>query len=367
MIYLDHASTTYVSPEIIDVINSTMKESWGNPSNLYDWGVKSKKIINEARISIAGSIGAKPGEIYFTSGASEGNAWALNQKPKCLCSAYEHHNIINNPKSVIIDENYLDMALTELNLRMQQDACLPYFGNYLFSHMLVNNETGEIFPVSRMTKKAHALGMLVHSDLTQALGNISVNVKDLGIDMATFTGHKIHAPKGIGFMYISEDVKEIKPLIYGGGQERGIRAGTENIPYIAGLRIAVNNAVVNRKYKEVVTSKLKQQLVNGLTEKKLPFIINSPGNSIASTLNISFKDIEGEALAMLLNDKEIYVGVGSACNTGDFEPSSVLTAMGVPDDYIRGAMRFSFDVTNTKEEINKVIEAIDQGYHELMD
>ena len=209
--------------------------------------------------------------------------------------------------------------------------------------------------------------MLVHSDLTQALGNISVNVKELGIDMATFTGHKIHAPKGIGFMYISEDVKEIKPLIYGGGQERGIRAGTENIPYIAGLRIAVNNAVVNRKYKEVATSKLKQQLVNGLTEKKLPFIINSPGNSIASTLNISFKDIEGEALAMLLNDKEIYVGVGSACNTGDFEPSSVLTAMGVPEDYIRGAMLFSFDVTNTKEEINKVIEAIDQGYHELMD
>ena len=249
---------------------------------------------------------------------------------------------------------------------IEDEIYLPYYGNYLFSHMLVNNETGEIFNIPRMAEKAHMLGMLVHSDLTQALGNISVNVKELGIDMATFTGHKIHAPKGIGFMYISEDVKEIKPLIYGGGQERGIRAGTENIPYIAGLRIAVNNAVVNRKYKEVVTSKLKHQLVNGLTEKKLPFIINSPGNSIASTLNISFKDIEGEALAMLLNDKEIYVGVGSACNTGDFEPS-VLTAMGVPEDYIRGAMRFSFDVTNTKEEINKVIEAIDQGYHELMD
>ena len=363
-IYLDHASTTYVYPEVIDEINRVMKDYWGNPSNLYDFGQKSKEIINQARESIANCIGAKPEEIFFTSGASEGNAWICKQGTSILCSPYEHHNLIHNPKAVLIDENYLDMALANYNYELHAGN----YENFICSWMYVNNETGEIFPIERICRKAHSLGMKFHSDMTQALGHISINVKELGVDFATFSTHKCHMCKGQGFVYINSDtVKQVEPLIYGGGQEGGIRAGTENIPYIAGARLAVINSCNSMGFQNTICREMKQYLIKTLTEKLGDDImIVTPGNSIDTTLCVCFKDISGEALMMTMADEyNVYLGVGSACNSGDLEPSSVLKAMGIPDEYIQGQIRFSFDKRNTMTEIKTVANLLINTYKEM--
>ena len=238
MIYLDHASTTYVYPEVIDAVKNTMEQNWGNPSNLYQFGVESRKILDRARRTLATNLGCEPGEIIFTSGASEGNAWVVNlSNGDLFCSGYEHHNLYANPRCRIIDEAFLDLAIRGMEDTDEDENPMgvnkSYYEGRICSHMYVNNETGEIFPIERLCEKAHLLGMYFHSDMTQALGNVPINLHNLGVDFATFSGHKIHAPKGVGFIYInSRTFKEPCPMIYGGGQEFGLRAGTENVPYI---------------------------------------------------------------------------------------------------------------------------------------
>ena len=204
MIYLDHASTTYVDSEAKQIIMETLNK-WGNPSNLYDFGQESKKLIEVARESVAKSINASPSEIFFTSGASESNAWALSQKDNVVCSPYEHHNILHHPNAIIGDEDYINKAYKwgEIN-----DFYFTDYNNFVFSFMYVNNETGQIFPIKRMCEKVHAVHGIFHSDMTQAWGNVPIDVKDLGIDMASFSGHKLHTPKGIGFLYVSEEYQK---------------------------------------------------------------------------------------------------------------------------------------------------------------
>lgn len=365
MIYLDHASTTYIYPEVIDVIKNSLNNNWGNPSSLYNLGKNSKEKIQEARISIANSIGAKPQEIIFSSGASEGNAFIAHQSPKILCSPYEHHNFITNPKCILIDENYLDLAIKK---EIDQDYKLGTYNNWICSWMYVNNETGEIFDIKKIGEKAHKLGMFFHSDMTQALGNIPINVKELNVDYATFSGHKVHAPKGIGFIYInSETIEKTLPLIYGGGQEFNIRAGTENIAYIEGLRLAVINSCSKIHFKTAHTYKLKKYAQKLMEEyfNKEDYIIVSPGNSVNNIFCFCLKNISGEIITDILNQKQICISNGSACNSGNLEPSSVLEAMQIPEDYIYGEIRLSFDLTNTKNEIKIVLEEISKAYKEL--
>lgn len=352
-IYMDSASTTKVNPEIITIIKKDLEDFWANPSNLYSISEKPKQIIEEARRSIAKCIGAEPFEIFFTSGSSEGNVWACEQRDKVLCSPYEHHNLTTNPKCSIIDEDWLDKAcIWKLN---NPEDCLSTYENFLCSWMYVNNETGEIFDIKRIARKAHELGMIFHSDMTQAIGNVPINVKELDVDIATFSGHKIHAPKGIGFIYFnSKRINNIKQLIYGGQQEHTKRPGTENVPYIDALRMAVYNAVVNRVSKQNYCLELKKLMVEELNKYGLQFIINSPGNSVNNILNVSFKDISGEALMMDLSDRDIYVSTGSACNSGDGKPSDVLTEMGIAEEYIQGAIRFSFDWNISKDDVRSV-------------
>lgn len=358
-IYLDSASTTKVNPEIITIIKKDLEEYWGNPSNLYVISEKPKQIIEDARCSIANCIGAKPEEIFFTSGSSEGNAWACCQRNRIVCSPYEHHNLTTNLNSTIIDWNWLDQSL--IYSKMHKDDSLAHYEDFLLSWMYVNNETGEIFDVKTLAKIAHELGMIYHSDMTQALGNVPISVKELDVDIATFSGHKIHAPKGIGFIYFNSDrIKNIKNLIYGGQQEKGFRPGTENVPYIDALRMAVYSAVVNRITKHNYCFNLKKLMVEELNKYGLNFIINSPAQSVANILNVSFKDISGEALMMDLSDRNIYVGVGSACNTGLNEPSEVLQEMGISEEYIRGAIRFSFDFGVSVDDIKSVAYHINE-------
>ena len=367
IIYLDHASTTYIDDNVIDVIQDTLR-FWGNPSNLYTWGTVSKELIEESRSIIAEAIGAYPDEIFFTSGASESNAWALAQKNNVVCSPYEHHNLINNPKSIIGDMNYLDRAVSLINknLVMYKD-----YQNFLFSWMLVNNETGEIFPIKKIAEKVHSLDSTFHCDITQALGHMYVDVKSLDLDMATFTGHKIHAPKGIGVLYISEKYQkhnEIKPLIHGGIQEQGFRAGTENVAFICALAKALeiytkpSQIDFNQKH----CKHLKDIALKELYQSEIPFYLVSPENSVSNILNVAFKNISNEILMIELSERyNIFVGTGSACNTGEMEPSTVLQAMDVPKDYIEGAIRFSFDSTVSEYEVRWAVRKLVEIYKEV--
>ena len=363
MIYLDHASTTYVYADIADLIDLNIRYYWGNPSNLYAFGEQSKSAINVARENIAKALGVLPEEIFFTSGSSEGNTWALNQRPRTVCSAYEHHSITKNVNAVMVDEQYLDGVL-----ETKQRIINARYDNFIYSHMLVNNISGEIFDVKTLTEKAHKAEMLVHSDMTQALGNTPINLYDLGVDMATFSGHKVHAPKGIGFNFFKKSTfekKEIRPLIFG-EQERALRGGTENVPYIIALGVAVIKAVEGIEKKQDYCKKLKKVFLDKMKESGVDYNIVSPSNSIDSTVSICLKNVESEILSTMLSDKAIYFGTGSACNTGLMENDSTLEAMGIEPEYIRGLIRLSFDLTNTEEEIIEFVDELVKAYKEIV-
>ena len=368
-IYLDHAATTYIYPELIEVIKEDLEKFWGNPSTMYSFGQLSRGIIEDSRDRIAKSLGCDNTEIFFTAGSSEGNAFALNQRRKCLCSPYEHHDVSENVKAIIADDAYFQMALQSIE---ESGIDESYFANtlkdsYLFSHMYVNNETGEIFDIVEKANNAHNLGMLVHSDMTQALGNIHVNLHQLPIDIATFSGHKAHAPKFCGVIYFKQDAfkkEKIKPLIYG-SQESTYRGGTENIPYIHAMSLAIEKSCQHIDEKNVHCKKLKLLLLEELAKnfKEDEYMIVSPANSVNSIIGICFKKIEGEVLQQLLSEKEIFIGTGAACSSGDMNPSAVLDYMKIPYEYIRGQIRISTDLTTTDKDIVKLVSGLKESYH----
>lgn len=344
MIYLDNASTT-IPNEITMNYLSHYNSLFGNPSNIYKIGEATHEMIEEVREKVARAIGADTEDIYFTSGASESNAWAIAQCDTCICSPYEHHSIMANPK---IKENIEFLTL-------------------LYSHMLVNNETGEIFEVSKKFQEIHRKKYLTHTDATQAIGNIFVNVKDLGADMLSLSGHKLHAPKGIGVLYINHEViprERIKPLIYG-SQENNCRGGTENVLGILCLGGCIEEANRDVIKKAKYCSILKEEVKCILSKSGVDYRINNPENSIASIINFSLKDISSEVIASMLSEKEIYIGTGSACNTGDAKPSYVLQAMGVPNDYIRGAIRLSFTLETTQADVEIAMNEIIECYKKI--
>lgn len=368
-IYLDNAATNKVDDEIVDIIVEDLKENWGNASTPYDFGQHSRLIIEESRKKIAKCIGALPEEIYFTSGASESNAWAIHQKGKTLVSPYEHHDITDNPDTVVVDDDWFIQAIN-----MEDDIFSPiaeetFERNFLVSHMLVQNETGEIFNLNKYADYAHKLHMPFHSDMTQGLGNVKINMHDNYncVDIATFGSHKVGGPKMLGISYFNKEtfpVSKIKPLIYG-SQERGVRGGTENLPFIHGSAIAINKACSHIEIKQAHCKILKHILIEKLYQNLIEddFLIVSPANSVPSTLCLCFKNIEGEVLQMALNDIGIIVGTGSACSSGSLEPSSVLSFMKIPQEYIRGEIRISFSMDNTKEEIVYVADKIKEIYN----
>ena len=350
-VYLDNASTTKIDQMVLAEMLPYLRDNYGNASSLHSLGRKSRQAIEHAREQVAKSINAEPNQIFFTSGSTESNNWIISNFNNVLCSKVEHHSILNNPKCTPITFDNLANTIH----KQRPD---------LVAHMQVNNETGQIYNIKEMAEICHKMKVPFYSDCTQAYGHLPIDIKDLNVDGMSLSGHKFHAPNGVGILYLKEPNK-YKPMLYGGGQEKHLRAGTENVAGIVGMGKACELHNYNEETDQYILY-LKTHLMNFIKENIPDALINSPLEStVSNILNVSFKDIEGESLMLLLDRAGIFVSSGSACNSGSLEPSHVLKNMGVPDDYIYGTIRFSFSKFNTLDEIIETEKVLKETVEKL--
>jgi cysteine desulfurase len=364
MIYLDNNATTRLDPAASEKMCQFIKEHFGNPSSLYPIGRKVKEIITDAREVIAKAIGATRTEIIFTASGTESDNFAIRgvldalpDKNEIITSAIEHPAVMNTAdylekKGVKITYVPVDKYGT-VDLDFLQKAITPQTA--LISIMLANNEIGTIQPIEKISKIAKERGVLVHSDAVQAFGKIDVNVIKLGVDLLSMSAHKIYGPKGVGALYIRKGT-DISPLIYGGGQEREMRAGTENTIGIVGFAEAVKVVTGSKDKDKKRIAKLAEQLKKGIEERIPKAKFNGhEANRMKGTLNFSFYGLEAEAILLALATKEIYVSTGSACSEGAEEVSHVLEAIGLKPEIARSSIRMSLGRFNTEEDIKTVL------------
>lgn len=354
MIYLDNAATTKIDNMVYAEMFPYLKENYGNASSLYSLGRTSRKAIDRAREQVAKAINAEPEQTFFTSGSTEGNNWVMSNFKRVSCLPIEHHSILNNP-----------------NCYLQFNGNLKDLANYIYNHspdlvthMMVNNETGELYDIKSMIDICHKMEVPFHTDATQAFGHTPIDVKELDVDSLVLSGHKFHAPKGVGILYLKEPDK-YKPMLYGGSQERNMRAGTENVAGIAAIGKACELYNYNVETDKYILS-LKKHLSDFIKNNIRNVMINSPcETTVSNILNVSFKNIEGESLMLMLDRKGICVSSGSACNSKSLEPSHVLKEMNVPNDYIYGTVRFSFSEFNTIDEIIETEQVLKETVEKL--
>ena len=369
-IYFDNSSTTVVSPAAAAIVLRVMTEDYGNPSSMHEKGVRAEMYVKEARAKIAKTLRGKQNEIYFTSGGSESNNWALiggalaNRRAgnTILTSAFEHP-AVSEPLKFLEKEGFsieripVDgqgrLNLEVLREKMTEDVIL-------LSFMYVNNEIGAVNPIAAIGKMKTELcpKALFHVDAIQAYGKYRICPKELGIDLLSVSGHKLHGPKGTGFLYKAEQAK-LLPLIYGGGQQGGMRSGTENVPGIAGLGVACEEAYTDFEEKISRLKKLRERLAAGLSEIPDVVIHGMPGDEGAPhILNAAFLGVGSEVLLHTLEDRGIYISAGSACSTHKRAGSPTLTAIGAPRTEMESSVRFSFSELNTEEEIDEALAAL---------
>ncbi len=369
-IYLDNASTTYVSNEVLTEMLPCFNTLYGNAGALHSLGRDAVAIIDRARDRIKTAINAKKAnEIYFTSGGTEADNWAIlgvahanvNKGKHIITSQIEHHAVLHACQQLEkegfevtylpVDENGL-VKLPELLHAIKKDTTL-------ISIMSVNNEVGTIQNIKAIAKIAHDYGILFHTDAVQAIGNVKIDVQDMEIDLLSMSAHKLHGPKGVGALYVKNGVR-IDPITYGGeSQERGKRSGTENVPSIAGfgkaVEIANRNYIINNKKLKSV----RDYFLEKLSEKLEHFQVNGhPHQKTNAILNVSFYGIEGESIMMLLDLAGICVSTASACTSKSLLPSHVLKAMGVPDEIAQSSVRFSFGTNISKSDVDYVVEQL---------
>ena len=344
IIYIDCAATAPITKPVLEAMLPYLTENYGNPSSLYSLGREAKGAIEHAREQVANAINAEPNQIVLTSGATESNNWVCSQFRHVICSPYEHHSVLKCPNATSMS------PCCSLEWHIQEE--LPD----LVSHMMVNNETGEIYNIDKMIEISHKYNVPFHTDATQAFGHIPVDVKQLDCDFLSLSGHKFHANKGVGVLYIKEPDK-FKPFLYGGAQEKKLRAGTENVASIIGMGKAMelyNYSPERDKH----CKGIQMKFYNAFSEMTDVHFNTDINNSISSTLNVGFKGIESESLMLLLDMDGICVSAGSACNSGSLEPSHVLKAIGCPEEYIYNSIRLSWDDTLTDENVDYVINCI---------
>lgn len=366
LIYLDHAATTAVHPDVLKEMLPYFTDRFGNPSSVYGFAANNKNKLTEARETIAGALGAKPEEIYFTAGGSESDNWAL----KCTAEAYgvhgghiittkiEHHAILHTCKYLQnrgYDVTYLDVDENGLvNLNTLEAAIRP--DTFLISIMFANNEIGTIEPIKEIGEIAHRHGILFHTDAVQAFGQIPIHVDEMNIDMLSASGHKFNGPKGIGFLYIKKGLK-LKSFIHGGQQERGRRAGTENVPGIVGIAKACEIAMAEMEKRMKKETELRDYLIERIL-KEIPYTrLNGHSKKrLPNNVNISFQFVEGESILIMLDMAGICASSGSACTSGSVDPSHVLLAIGLPHEIAHGSLRLTIGYENTKEEMDTVVD-----------
>ena len=365
MIYMDHNATTPILPVAVKAMMRWLTAKYGNASSAHSMGQEARDAVELARSTIAYLIGAKTEEIYFTSGGTEADNWAIlgsyTFRVGIMVSAIEHHAVlkasrrIKYPYRVILPVDgtgrlSIPHLKGELNSREK--------GRYMISVMHANNETGMIQPIKKVSELAHEHNDIVHTDAIQAFGKFPVNVKDLDVDMMSISAHKIGGPKGVGALYVKK-LTAISPFITGGHQERDMRAGTENVAGIVGFAAAAQWCYENMDILGdylIMRKKLLDGITSQLDDVKLNTVLLD--HSIANTLNLGFKGVDSEALVMLLDQEGICVSNGAACESGVSEPSHVLMAMGRSPGEARSAIRFSLGHTNTVEEVDIVVEAV---------
>lgn len=366
LIYLDHAATTAVHPDVLKEMLPYFTDRFGNPSSVYGFAANNKNKLTEARETIAGALGAKSEEIYFTAGGSESDNWAL----KCTAEAYgvhgghiittkiEHHAILHTCKYLQnrgYDVTYLDVDENGLvDLNTLEAAIRP--DTFLISIMFANNEIGTIEPIKEIGEIAHRHGILFHTDAVQAFGQIPIHVDEMNIDMLSASGHKFNGPKGIGFLYIKKGLK-LKSFIHGGQQERGRRAGTENVPGIVGIAKACEIAMAEMEERMKKETELRDYLIERIL-KEIPYTrLNGHSKKrLPNNVNISFQFVEGESILIMLDMAGICASSGSACTSGSVDPSHVLLAIGLPHEIAHGSLRLTIGYENTKEEMDTVVD-----------
>ncbi len=368
-VYADNAATTKTAPEVLEAMLPFFGEGYGNPSSLHQKGREAKAALTEAREKIASLLGAKPNEIFFTSCGSESDNWAIKgaahanaKRGKHIISTkIEHHAVLHSLAALEkegFEVTYLDVD-TDGRVSVEAAAAAVREDTILFECMFANNEVGTIEPIAELAAavKAKNPKTIVFTDAVQAVGNIPVNVEELGVDMLALSGHKIHTPKGIGALYIKNGTR-ISNLVEGGGQERGKRGGTENVPYIVGLSKALEMAIDGLPEMERV-EKMRDRLINGILAE-IPYArLNGPREGrLPGNVNISFEFIEGESLLLLLDMAGICASTGSACSSTSLEPSHVLLSIGVPVELAHGSLRLSISRDTTDEDVDYILEKL---------
>lgn len=367
-IYLDNNATTMVAPEVVEEMLPFFTEQFGNPSSMHQFGDKVGRALKKARKQVQSLLGAEyDSEIIFTSCGTESDSTAILSALKAQPDRKEIiTTVVEHPAVLTLCEQLEKEDYTVHHLKvdkkgrldMQEYQRLLSDNVAIVSVMWANNETGTLFPVEEMAELARAAGVMFHTDAVQAVGKVPINLKEGSIDMLSLSGHKLHAPKGVGVLYLRRGVR-FRPLLRGGHQERGRRAGTENAASIVGLGKACEMAQKAMEFEKTFVRSMRDRLEQGILEQVSHcFVTGDPGNRLPNTCNIAFEYIEGEAILLLLNKMGIAASSGSACTSGSLEPSHVMRAMDIPFTAAHGSVRFSFSRYNTMEEVERVIAAV---------
>lgn len=368
LIYLDNAATTSVKPEVFEAMKPYFLENYSNPSSVYSFAGKAKKVMEDARESIATSLGATANEIYFTGGGSESDNWALKSVAEAykekgkhiITSKIEHHAVLHTCEYLEkqgYEVTYLDVDENGLVSPDALDAAIRP-DTILVSIMFANNEIGTIEPIAKLGEIAHKHNVLFHTDAVQAYGHVPIHVQEMNIDMLSASGHKFHGPKGIGFFYASNKIK-LGAFVHGGAQERSRRAGTHNVPGIVGMAKAAEIAIANMEANQKKEIELRDHLIERL-EKEVPYcrLNGDREQRLPNNVNFCFRFIEGESLLILLDQKGICASSGSACTSGSLDPSHVLLAIGLPHEIAHGSLRLTLSEETTLEEVDFVADQV---------
>lgn len=374
-IYADNAATTKISQTAMKAMISAMENSYGNPSSIHQIGMAANDALQTAREQIARCLGCMPKEIFFTSGGTESDNQAImsaamlgakQNKRHIISTAFEHHAVLHTLRR--LKEQGFEIQLLDVgaegNITAAQveEAIRP--DTCLVTVMFANNEIGSVLPIAEIGEACRAHGVLFHTDAVQAAGHIPVNVKKQNIDMLSLSAHKFHGPRGIGALYVKRGI-ELTSLMEGGGQERGKRPGTENLPAIMGMAAALKEECTLMEQNEAKVIAMRDRLIQGLSQIPYSILNGSREKRLPGNVNFCFEGVSGESLLLLLDSRGICAASGSACASGALDPSHVLLSLGLAPEIAQGSLRISLDISNTEEEIDYMLEVIPQVVEQL--